>query len=80
MTNQFINSSIQENNKNCCSICKGPFHPSCGSEISETMRWCGVCTRNFIAWYKARMAQMRVVKKGAGISFYDAAQRSIRAV
>jgi len=31
-----------------CNICKSPWHPATGHFISETMVWCGPCTREWV--------------------------------
>jgi hypothetical protein len=36
-----------------CNICKSPYHPSTGHYISETMVWCGPCTKSWVADLKA---------------------------
>lgn len=45
------------------------------------MRHCGpecpFCARAFFKWYKTRMAQMRIPRKGERVSFAEAAATSI---
>lgn len=40
-----------------CSVCQGPFHPATGHEFSESLRWCGPCTRDFIKFLKTQQGR-----------------------
>lgn len=39
---------------------------------------CRFCQREFLQWYRARMAQMHRVKKGESTSFAESAATSIK--
>lgn len=61
-----------------CNVCKGPYHPATGHYISETVVWCGPCTRDFVKYIIAqhsrdfRIGQAKKEKgKKRRIKFYD---------
>lgn len=51
-----------------CACCKGPWHEATGHYISETMVWCGPCTREFVAFLKQQTS-----RRWGGVRFYDLA-------
>lgn len=49
-----------------CNICKAPWHPASGHYISETMVWCGPCTKT---WVKEVAGMQK--RRWGGVKFYD---------
>ena len=58
-----------------CAICKGPFHPATGHQLSPTKALCGRCAKNFAAWHRKRMTGQNRRKDGE--SWNESASKSI---
>jgi hypothetical protein len=51
-----------------CNACKGVWHEATGHLASENVRWCGPCTRDFVAFL---VQQTR--RRWGGMKFYELA-------
>lgn len=49
-----------------CNICGAPWHPASGHRISETHRWCGPCTKD---WVRELSGMQK--RRWGGERFYD---------
>lgn len=51
-----------------CACCGSPYHESTGHRVSDTMVWCGPCTRDFSRWCASHLK-----RKWGKMNFYEAA-------
>jgi hypothetical protein len=58
-----------------CSCCGGCYHEATGHYVSPTHRWCGPCTRDFVAFLRGHLR-----RSWAQTRFYDHAYSADEAV
>ena len=67
-----------------CKCCQAPYHPSTGHMWSPDFVLCGRCAKDWLDWYKRRMAQMhaklknKITGKRMEESFADCVAKSIQ--